>query len=206
MEREVGISGHDQAVVGSRGAGDLGIVPARGRGDEVVDRCLRRRVGREEIARFIPELEGDVSIDSVRGQQGGLARVQIELVKVAVTCGIDGPQHAGAVSGGGRSQAAKRLAQVIGRGDRAICGGARFEGCVEDRLECVVPGCAAGAGDHQRVGPRGRDRGGLEDGGAARAGCCCAGDGRTAGTEQSHHADQGRIGRKDERQRLAGRQ
>ena len=59
---------------------------------------------------------------------------------------------------------AKALRQVIGRGDRVVGVGGRLVHRVQDRLEGVVPGRSAGAADDQRVGPRGRDRGGLEHG------------------------------------------
>ena len=94
MSGEVGVLGHDQAVVGPRGACNLGVIPARGRGDEVVDgfgrgaadrltRCIRpvedgRDGGQSTIAASEADVcgraahdRGDVHGVGLRGRRGG---------------------------------------------------------------------------------------------------------------------------------------
>ena len=58
MEGEVGVSGHDQAVVGPGSAADLGVIPARGAGDEVVDRFELGRADRRWPGRVGPVEDG----------------------------------------------------------------------------------------------------------------------------------------------------
>ena len=125
-----------------------------------------------------------------------MARVEPELVVVAVGRGIDGPQHPGDVGGGGRAQAGEGTGQVIGRCDRVVGVGGLLEERVEDRLEGIVTG-PAGAADDQRVGPRGRDRGVLDHDVGPRAGRRRAGDRVVRGVQQGDRADQAGIGRQE---------